>query len=196
MAVFTSIEQFLAANPTQLSNTKNETYNKLFRFFCSGFNFGGNEFACWASIQQFKKNPSKRLSIFITDTWLADEEMAPADTTDLSILSTINRGSQGSSFSVDSRKKLFEKTDQLKSVKTWHGKISNYKTWRTLASLETKMFDGLEGAVRENMIEIFKNGAFDTGTVIQANSHYAVSLRKDIPKLQAVTLPTNAMGLW
>ncbi len=196
MAIYQSMSAFLAAHPISSENIKNETYNRVFRFWCAPYKFMGNEFACWCAIQHFKTAPSKRLAIFITETWLGEDDVAPSSTRDQSILGPVNKGSAGSTFTKDKRNALLTKTKDLKAVKTWRGKLANWNDRARMAVLDRDMFSDLEHLVNENFSDVLHRERLDSDTVILANAAYAVSLRNDLPKLQAATLPTNAMGLW
>jgi hypothetical protein len=184
----------MRTHPITRNDTKNELYHQVFCFWCR--EIMGNEYTCWAAIQQFKLKPNKRCGIFIVDTWLKAAPASVGQTKDQSILDSINPGSIESRFKPAHRTALQQKSTDLKSVKTWKGKLANWSNRGTLGQVDAHMLSGMEDAIRENFFDVMRHTPFDSGQRIQGSAFYAASLRTDVPTMAAIPFSTQAMGLW
>ena len=196
MAKYKTIGDLKAAVPMMGADNPSKIYNNVFCLFCH--ELLGNEYACWAAIQQFKHAPKKRTVIFIVDNWLKVSSAAVGMTVNQSILDPINTGSSEAKFTPQDRTALEVRIGKIKSVKTWTGKILNVFGEKGMGDISSDMLDGVEDLIEKNLNATLKdnNLQIDTSANIQGSPYYADSIITDRPQLQALTFDTKAMGIW
>ncbi|MBX9751762.1 MAG: hypothetical protein K5Q68_19390 [Roseococcus sp.] len=198
MAKYATMSELKLAFP-MMGSASFEVYHRAFCYFCS--EIMGNEYVCWAAIQQFKHAPKKRTLVFIADTWFQNGYVGSPTTTDQSILTPINTGSSDSTFKPQDWTALRKRIGDVKAVQTWTGKLrhvfENFDDAKKRA-ISSNMLDGPEGILEANLNQGIKDrgSPFDTQANIQGSAYYAKSLKEDAPKLKEVTFDTKAMGVW
>ncbi|MGG5809181.1 hypothetical protein [Falsiroseomonas sp. CW058] len=194
MPKYKSMDELATAHPMMAASPPVETYHRIFCFWCQ--ELMGNEYACWAAVQQFKHAPSKRRAIFIVDTWLKQSDGSIGTSLNMSLLSPINPGSKESKFTISRRQDLLKRVEEIRSVKTWIGKLQHWSDRGARGAVGSDLMAGIEDVLRENFADVLAAKSLDTDKVIQGSAYYADSLRTDAPKLTAVTFDTRLMGLW
>lgn len=194
MPTFKRIQDVALAFPINGSSNPANIYHRAFCLCCQ--EFVAAEYACWAAVQQFKIAPSKRRAIFIVDTWLRPASAAIGQSMNQSIFDPINSGSIGSVFSVAKRDALLGRIEDIKSVKSWSGKLQHFGERAERGAVTSDLLSGLEDVLLENLNMMLSNKPFDSERIIQGSAYYALSLRVDGPMLKAATFDTDLMGLW
>lgn len=115
----------------------------------------------------------------------------------MSILEPVNTGSVGGALQVETRKAIVQKISELKTVKTWTGKLANWSNRATLGAVQADLLDAMGKNCDETMTgEVLARRIVDTKKDILGSALYAVSLRTDIAIITATGFDTKAMGVW
>jgi len=188
--------ELATAHPMMGGTSPYEIYHRVFCYWCS--EIMGNDYVCWAALQQFKHSPNKRRAIFIVDNWLRDTGGAvEQESLRQSILEPVNTGSKGSRFTVAKRDATLAKVADLKTVKTWTGKLRNWTNRASLGAVQADLLDGMALACEENLTgDVLAKRVMDSEKNMLGSGYYATGLRTDIPTLTAIGFDTKAMGVW
>lgn len=196
MPTYATWETFAAGMAIAAAGKSDKHHNALCYFSTK---FGAHDYACWASIQQYKVKQSKRRAIFIYDTWVKDSSQQFGSfenaSTELSIFDKINPGSSESG-KANQEKALGGAIAGMKAVKTWTGKLSNWGQRAAMGATPANLFNDLEDILGKNMFDHLKADPFNPDKVVKLSGSYAKSVVTGTGVLKGCTFEPDPMGIW
>lgn len=189
--IFNSMADMAADYPASVNREAWPIWHRAFCYWQK--EYMGNEFACWAAIQQYKKLPSKRQAVFIGQHWLRQADDKAGEDLNMSILAPVNPGSAGARTGAE---QLRETVAGIASVKGWAGKLTHRAEAATLGATPADLFANLEFTVDRNFFDVLRAKPFDVRRDLMGQGCYAESLRRDVPLIDAAGFHSESMGLW
>ena len=194
MPRFTTMPEFVAANPPGLSMPLSGTRKAWHRLFCYfQKQYSAENFACWVAMHQYKRHQRKRFAVFISETWLNKPASAVhAQSTTQSIFDTINF-----SFALnESQAGTLVSISWMKMVMTRSDKANFSKDQISfLGATPPELFDSQYNELTTLMSGMMRSG-FDSDHDFMPSGSIQTTLLGDLATMKAAGFDIHQYGMW